>query len=162
MGSLKFKDQLLAPERKIVISYKGKNPFKPCPMARQLLKYRMKISSKDIWEDESRWDVTGDPRDFYHVIRARREMDNWSYIYIRLRIQGAQHSTDRTGWVKIWLEGWVETKFDYSNFIQRSLWLLFNYLFYYKQRRKYLDFGKDMIYQIRQDLMEALGIWKGE
>ena len=77
---------------------------------------------------------------------------------MKITIQGAQSTKDLTGWVKIKIYGTVETKYEYSNFIQRSFWWTYNYLFYYKQRRDYIEYAKDLIYEMMDNFKEALGI----
>jgi hypothetical protein len=143
MGDIKIVDDLLAPQDYITVNYKGKNPFMVCTMFLGILRDVMKISSIDLYENDVRWDITDDPRTFYGVWFGKRGEDNWSTSRIKIR-------------------GWLETKHEYTNFIQKSFWWFFNYMFYYKQRRKYIEFSKDNIYQIREKITQILGISREE
>ncbi|MCX6819521.1 MAG: hypothetical protein NT129_06015 [Candidatus Aenigmarchaeota archaeon] len=162
MGKITIVDDLLAPQDYITVNYKGKNPFMVCTMFLGILRDVMKISSIDLYENDVRWDITDDPRTFYGVWFGKRGEDNWSTSRIKIRAQGAQSSKDKTGWITIMIKGWLETKHEYTNFIQKSFWWFFNYMFYYKQRRKYIEFSKDNIYQIREKITQILGISREE
>ena len=77
--------------------------------------------------------------------------------YIRVIIQGLQDK-ERMGWIKIELKGFVRTSYNFSNFIQRAFWWFYNRMFYYRQRRNYIELAKDNLHLARDELMKALGI----
>lgn len=162
MPTIKIIDDVLAPKDYITINYKGKNPFLVCTMFLDFLKNIMKISGVDLYEVDVRWDITSDPRPFYGMWYGKRNEDRWTVTRLKIRAQGAQRSKDKMGEITIQLKGWVETAYTYTNFIQKSFWWFFNYMFYYKQRRKYIDFSKDNIYQLREKITETLGISREE
>jgi hypothetical protein len=162
MPKINIADDLLAPRDFLEVKFQGKEPFKVCTLFQKLLIEVMKISGKDTFETDIRWDVTTEPREFYGVWRGKRDEDNWTKTRIKIRAQGAQSSKDKMGWITINLKGNIETKYQYTNFIQKSFWWFFNYMFYYKQRRKYIDFGKDNIYRLKERILDILGIPKEE
>jgi len=161
LPKLSIIDDVLAPELKLGISYKGRYPFRVCERVANILKVSLKIETKNVYTDHLKWDVTGDPRGFYGIYRAKHENDRWSNTWVKAVIQGEQ-GTDGNGWVKITLKAWVETEFEYSNFLQRSLWFLFNRLFYYEQRRYYMDEAKDFTNIVKDRLAEVLEIPREE
>jgi hypothetical protein len=158
MAEIKIIDDILAPREFIRIGFKGENPFKVCEMVKGLLRIVLKVSTKDIFETDVRWDVTEDPRSFYGVWKGNYDHDRWTNSIIRIIIQGEQSVKDKTGHSTIILKGTTETKFEYSNFIQRSFWWFYNQMFYYRQRRMYNEYAKDLIYIIRDKILEALEI----
>jgi len=155
---LRFDDDILHPRNKITLSFKGKNPYLPCQIIVDLARDILKISAKDVFIKDLRWDATSDPRSFYGVWYFRHEEDRWTDTMLKVTMQGEQSATDKTGWIKIDLEGKVSTKFEYSNFLQKALWFLFNRSFYYRQRRAYLEQGKEFIYKLREEILSALNI----
>ena len=157
MASIKFAEDILAPSTALKIEYAGKNPFWICTAARKLLIDVLKLSSKDFREDDVRWDVTGDMREFYCIWRAKRTEDNWTATWVKITAHGFVNK-ENTGNVKIKLEGVLQTKFDYENRFQLWMWRLLNYSFYWRQRRSYLDFSKDNIMTIREQILKAYGI----
>jgi len=147
----------LAPSSKITVEYAGKDPFWICTAALKMMRDTLKLSSKDLREDDVRWDVTGEMREFYCIWRAKRKEDAWTDTWVKITAHGFINK-ERQGNVKIKLEGYLETKFSYDNAFQRWLWNLFNYFFYWRQRRSYLDHSKDDIMSIREQILSKYGI----
>jgi hypothetical protein len=155
---LEIHDDILAPGDTLTIKFKGKNPFTAMKIVPGLIKYGMKISSKDMYEHEVRWDITADPRDFYGKWMGKRADDNWTKSFIRAIVQGVQDSKTKEGNVTVQLKGWILTTYNYANFIQRWFWWIYNRSFYYKQRRMYIDGNKDTMIDIKTSIQKALGI----
>ena len=155
MGEIKIIEDILAPSDTLKVKFTGNNPYAAVAMAQDLLKSVMKITTKDTLETTVMWDVTGKVPSFYGKWMGKRPEDVWSKTLIRLIIQGEQNSQDKTGWVEVRIKGTIETEYEYSNFIQRGFWWFFNSVFYHNQRRKYLDFAKDNMYQIRDKLKQT-------
>lgn len=162
MPELELVDDILAPNDTIKVRYEGKEPFKPVTAALAVLKDVLRITTKDTLSTDIRWDVSSEPRSFYGRWEGRRKEDRWSRSVVRIIIQGEQHSKERKGWVRIELKGVLETKFVYSNFIQRTFWFIYNRLFYYAQRRRYVDMAKTDMYEIRERFTRMLGISREE
>lgn len=151
-------DDILAPSDKLIIRYNGPNPFSAFAMFPRVIRDTMKVTGKDTFETDVRWDSTEDPRGFYGTWFCRRQEDNWTRTTIRAIAQGAQSLKDKQGWLYLELKGTVITTYEYSNFIQRSFWWFYNRSFYYHQRRKYIDFAKDDIHRIRDRVLRTLQI----
>ena len=64
--------------------------------------------------------------------------------------------------VNIRIKGTVQTRYEYSNFLQKSFWWFYSLMFYYKQRRQYIEWSKDNVYKMRDFLTKALGIPREE
>lgn len=158
MGEIIIIDDILAPMDTLILKFEGKNPFAAVAMARDLLRDMMKIQTKDILETDIRWDTSGKIPNFYGKWMGKRAEDRWTRTNIRLIMQGEQNSQDKTGWVEVRFKGWIETKYQYSNFIQRTFWWFFNYTFYHRQRQLYLEYAKDNIYDIRDKLKSVFGL----
>jgi hypothetical protein len=152
-----FREDVLAPAAGIKIEFQGKNPTWILGAATRLLRDTMKVSSVNLREDEIRWDVTGDPKSFYGIWRCYRGEDRWCKSWIKITAQGTSNR-EGFGEVGIKLEGWIETDYEYGNPISVWLWNLWNYIFYWKQRRAYIDFVKDEIMEIREKILRAYGI----
>lgn len=151
-------DDILAPSDKCIVRYKGPNPFVAFAMFPRVIRDVMKVTGKDTFETDVRWDSSEDPRGFYGMWYCKRGEDTWTKTQIRAIAQGAQSLKDKEGWLYLELKGNVITSYDYTNFVQRSFWWFYNRTFYYKQRRKYIDFAKDDIFRIRDRVLRALHI----
>lgn len=157
-NKIKISDDLLAPSSKYVTKFQGQNPFSVVKMLPRTVKNILHISSKDFWEEDIRWDITEDPREFFAILKSRKAMDKWSTINLKFTIRGHQSSKDGSGDLEIEVEGTLDTEYNYTNFIQRALWWAYNRMFYYKQRRMYIDEGADFCKQIREAIQTTLNI----
>jgi len=157
-NTIKIEDDLLAPSSKYVIKFKGHKPFDSVHMLPGLVKGILHVSSKDFWEEDIRWDIAVEPREFFAILRARKPMDKWSLINLKFTIRGHQNSKDGSGDIEIEVEGTLNSEYMYSNFVQRGLWWSFNRMFYYKQRRMYIDEGNDFCKQIKEAIQRKLDI----
>ena len=155
-------DDLLTPQEFILLKFRGKNPYAPCTMIPNLLRDVLKVTGQDVFEVDMRWDIMDDDRDFYGIWWGKRREDKWTTTRVKITAQGEQNVKDKTGDITIMIKGYLETRYEYSNFIQKSFWWFFNYMFYYKQRRRYLDFSKDNIYTLREKILSMLGISREE
>ena len=144
--SLNIIDDIIAPSDRMKVKFSGSNPASMLGMVPGIIKDTMKIPGKDLLETDIRWDVTDGS--FYGVWMGKRTEDRWTVTYIRVILQGVQNK-EGFGNFTVEIKGTVETKYDFANFIQRGFWWFYNYSFYYKQRRKYLESGKDDIYDMR-------------
>lgn len=158
MPEIRIVDDILAPSEIVRVNYEGKNPFTVVAMTPQLLRDVMKITGVDLRELDSRWDITADPRPFYAYNLGKRQEDRWTRTVIRVITQGVQSSKDKVGWSRTIIKGTVTTRYEYTNFIQKSFWWFFNYVFYYKQRRRYLELARDNITTMKTRIQSALGI----
>ena len=162
MPRINIIDDIMAPSDVIRINFRGAYPFKVVTMVPTMLRDVMKITGVDLYERDIRWDFNVDPRDFYGYWIGKRKEDRWSTTFVIVIVQGAQSSKDKTGWVNIIIKGNVQTKYEYTNFMQKSFWWFYNLMFYFKQRRAYIEFAKDNIFKMRDILTRALGVPREE
>ncbi len=162
MPKITIVDDILAPSEVIRINFRGSYPFKVVTMVPTMLRDVMKITGVDLFERDVRWDFSNDPRAFYGYWIGKRGEDRWTTTYVTVIVQGEQSSRDKTGSVTIQLKGTVQTRYDYTNFIQKSFWWFYSLMFYYKQRRNYIEYAKDNVYKMRDILTRALGVPREE
>jgi len=158
---LTFTEDVLAPASEVVIDYTGKDPFWIMTTGTRLMRDVMKITTVQLREDIVRWDVTGENKEFYGVFRAFRTEDQWTKLTLRMIVQG-EIGKDRVGKVRIKIKGILNTNYKYPSPIHKWLWEAWNYGFYYKQRRAYMDLAKDDIMTIKEKILSAYGILRGE
>ncbi len=161
MGKYSIEDIVLAPREELTIEYTGYDPFLICTIARNLIRDILKVSGSSIREDDIRWDkVDPNSRWFYGVWRGIREEDKWTSMWIRIAAEGSFNVKDRVGSVKIQLRAHMYTEFEFNNPISESFWKVFNYLFYWKHRRQYLEHQKDIANIFKEQILKAYGIYQ--
>jgi hypothetical protein len=160
MPSISIVDDLLYPRDKIEIKFSGENVASICNLIRPILERVLQVEAKDTYERLLKWDSTSNPRSFYNEWTTNKEEDKWTVYSFKIIIKGSQDINTRKGNVTIEIYSWLKTSYEYSNFIQRFLWILYNRVFYYKRRREYMERGKWLTFQLRDEIMKALNIPK--
>jgi hypothetical protein len=64
--------------------------------------------------------------------------------------------------MKIKLVGTLDTEFEYTHSIQKSLWWSYNYMFYNNYRSKVLEEGREIYYRMLIEMKKLYGIYQGE
>jgi len=162
MPKLLIIDDILAPEESIVINYKGDNPIQVVHKISGWLKSVFMVETKDVYERQFKISKLGDVRDFFNLWHVEKSKDKWSKIFCKVVIDGKQSWSTKKGSVRIEITAWLQTSYNYSNFIQRSFWLLYNRIFYYKMRRKYIQEGRTLVETLKDEIYKALKIPKLE
>lgn len=152
-----YTDALTAPNTAKKIVYKGPNPLGFKDNMVELLKHVLEIGSPNVHEKDLRWDATDGS--FYYEISAKRPEDRWTTLKISLRAWGQQNDDEKKmGAMTIKLKGVLETRVEYSHSIHKSFWWTYSYLFYNRQRSKYFERGRKMLFTIENAIREMLGI----
>jgi hypothetical protein len=154
MASWILEDDCLAPERYVRIVYNGPNPFQVYQSSYAIFRKVMEIDPADYQEREFRWDITGDPRDFYVRVIVQKNLDARSSIYFEIIMQGKQPTDpSQNGTLTILIgaklktEYALNTPFQQSSFYRALLWL-YNRFFYFGVRRRYIKMCNDWITNI--------------
>ncbi len=161
MGKLRIVDDIFAPEEEMTVSFNGRNPFLIATIINPLIRSILKVSSTNIFEEDIRWDVLGEMKTFYGMWRGEYPHDKWSKAIFRIIAQGGVDK-EKNGWVDIRLKGRLITVFDYSTALHRGTWWMYNYMFYWKQRRAYMDYDVDLGMKIKEEIQAAYEILREE
>lgn len=155
---LKYSDLILAHQDTHVITYKGKNPVLPIwNNCETIVRKTLEINSSKFFLIYFNWDNNDGA--FKAEWRAHMEGDRWTKPWFVIRVWGWQNLTpDKDGWIKIKTWGELETKYYYSNSIQKSLWWTYSYMFYDKQRRKMLEEARERYFRLQEEFRKLYGI----
>ena len=160
MPEIIITEDLLSPEDKITTNFTGQNPLRICQNMKLLFEKVMQVEGKDTFERVFKWDMLEEPRSFFNLWTALREEDLWTKIIGKAVLQGKQNSKTKAGTIKIEISGYLETKFEYSNFLQKAFWLAYNYMFYWKRRRQYMERGREYLFTMMNEITRELKIPK--
>ncbi len=164
MPALEIVDDLLAPSDYITISTRAFDPIRICAIIPEMCEAVLEIEAKDVLELVFKYDITKSPPGktgmhwFYDILSCEKAFDRWTKAVYRFKVEGYVDPNTKIGDVTVEIKGWLYTKYEYSNFLQRAFWLFYNYTFYYKLRRKYLRIAKDYLYDLRNRIEAQLGI----
>lgn len=162
MPKIVFESNVLTPEYKKTLDYYGPHPSKILKELPELLTTVYKIKNKDVFEDDFRWDISGDPTSFYMEMRAQDAKDSKSKIWVRFRITGEQSAKDRIGKMKILIHSYLTTEIKYNNSTDRMLHWIYNRIFYEQQRLKYLEEARVRLERVADEIRGLFNIMKRE
>lgn len=162
MPMLKYSDELPQETDNIVISYKGKEPFRLRKHVETIVKSTLEIDSPKFYLHYIAWDTTDGA--FKAEWHAYKPWDRWTSINIIVRTWGQQTLGDpeKNGWMKMKLLGSLDTKYEYTHSIQKSLWWSYNYLFYNKNRSNTFEEARDYYYRVFNEIKKLYGIYRKE
>lgn len=156
MAKLEIKTDILAPAHKKVLNFTGQNPSRFLKIIPDLMKVVFRLSGSKFYEDRIKWDKTTENREFYAEWRGKDDKDNRTSVWAKIKMQGSQNEKDKNGNITIEIMGEMSTTFDYSNFIDKGLYLAYSRLFYSEQRRKYVLEAKKRLETIENELKKEL------
>ncbi len=160
LADYKITTDILAPSEKKTIEYSGFHPSRLIKLMPEILKSAMIIKSKDIFEDKIKWDVSSDPISFYGEWHINYTFDVRSKAKYKIVLQGSQSAKDKMGSIKISIKGAVETSFPFTTFLHRSVFWIYNYAFYNKQRRQYLETARILIDRVEDEIRSTFSLIK--
>jgi len=158
-------DYVLAPEDKIKIEYTGANPFRIYLMLPKWLQTFFHGRGKNIFENDFKWDVTGDPREFYfQLMYGDDKFDRFTKFEIKIRAFGMQPSdpNDPNGRIYIEIKGEMTTTFNFNNRFQKAIGMPFVWayhrLIYQNTRRRYMQILREGIHKLNDAIRTELGV----
>ncbi|MCS7094107.1 MAG: hypothetical protein RMJ18_02915 [Candidatus Aenigmarchaeota archaeon] len=164
MPSLILEDECLVPEKYLKIEYRGPNPFLAYQVTAPKFRDILQMDAPDYWERDFRWDITDDPRPFYIRIIVQKGMDSKSKIFFEIIMQGKQpKDPSKVGELTILIGARLTTEYKLNTPFQRTLFYktllkLYNFFFYYRVRRSYLDICRNLCEKIKSMYKELLKI----
>ena len=85
MVKVRWVDDVYAPFE-WTIRIRGVKPWRLAEMTPELIRRAMKITGKDVFEHDIRYDVSVEPRTFYGFWEGRRSEDFWTRTIIRVTV----------------------------------------------------------------------------
>lgn len=156
MPSIDIKTDILAPKHFKTYKFSGYHPTRFLKIAPQLIQSVFRITAPNTFEDKYQWDTSADPIEFFGLWRGKYGMDARSTFWVNIKAQGKQNTKDKMGDLDIYVWSTLDTKFDYSNPLVKSLITLYCYLYYYKIRRRYIVQRKRMLDTLDAEIKKVL------
>jgi len=149
---------VFSPEHDKIINFSGDHPSKVLKLIPSLLKSIFKMSSTNVYEDDFKWDRSGDPVDFFAIWRGQDKKDNKTAVWIMVKAQGKQNVKDKKGYVTIMIHPYIKTSFPYSNSFDKALIKTYSHFFYGNQRKKYIERELIRLKEFEDEIKTELGI----
>lgn len=160
MPELILKQDLLAPAAAKYLEFSVFHPSRLVKQMPEIIKDVLRVEGGDVFEPQIKWDRSGENINFFGIWKGRYTEDVRSAIWITIKIQGSQSKKDKMGTVKIWLTGSLDTVFSYSSLLGKGFVWFYNYVFYSKQRSKYMGDGKVLLQRLEDEMKSLLNLMK--
>jgi len=154
MGTLEIKDDCLAPERYVYLTYTGPDPWGVVKKITDGIKPFFHVSTSGRNNERINWDVSTDPITFWSLWWVKKNMSAYTTAKYYIWVQGAKSKTDNTGQFTMRIHGDLETSFSGPSIILKPVWLMYSYLFYNRTRRRYIENCRDLAMNFRNEIKE--------
>ncbi|MEM7820314.1 MAG: hypothetical protein QW761_01795 [Candidatus Aenigmatarchaeota archaeon] len=151
-------EDIFVPEQIKTIVLTVENPARIFSTIQDLLLESFRRTSPDFYEDIIKWDVSGDPIEFYGSWRIRDPKDARTTVWGIVTVQGKQSVKDKSGRKPIWLKFWLVTKIPYKTPIDKSIAWLYMKMFYAERKRLYLAKAKEHFDRLENNIRAMFGI----
>ena len=159
-----FEDDCIAPQGRIKIEYRGKNPFGMVQKAKSIILRVFDIEQSGFWERDFRWDISSDPRSFYIRYYANKSLDMRSKVLGEVVFQGVQPADpNKDGALVIFIGAKLKTEFNLVKNFQKMPFYkgflkIYNFAFYNKIRRQYIFECAKWVEQLNREFRLALNV----
>ena len=146
---------LKKPER-ITIVYVGPNPIKLYYKVYELIKAVFRAADSDVQEEKYSWGK-GEQEKFKVRWYLHKDMDVYTYIYIRFDVSGA--GDEKSGKAQIKIKPVIRTEYPQDTIWQRSLFyemmrVFWHRAFYYRKREEYAEDCRNMVSMFNRQINE--------
>ncbi len=138
MPDIKLRTDILAPKHFKTYKFSGYHPTRFLKIAPNIIKDVFEIKEPNTFEDKLQWDKSSDPIEFFALWRGKDSKDNKTAFWVTVKVLGVQKAKDKIGNVSIFVSATLDTKFSYSNSLEKALITAYAHLYYHKIRRRYI------------------------
>lgn len=159
-----IKHDVLAPQHEIIREFACPHPSKLLKFIPDEMKFLWRLESSMFFEDKIKWSAESDPIMFYGEWRGKvgNMADYFTVPWVKIRLQGFQSKDKKQGTATVWITGWLQTQFEYSNMAMDAFRMIYLRSLYQKQIHTFIEKQKDIINKFDIALREFLEVHKQE
>ena len=157
MPKVTIMQDVLAPEYLKVLKFSGYHPSELLKLIPSLLLDIYRQQSPALFEDNLRWDASGDPINFYAIWRIKDGKDARTKVFTKVIVEGQQSKTDLSGSIVVAIRSWVQTDSEYNNPVGRfGIWF-YDKVFYRRHRFQYIDEARRNVIRLEDAIKAYFG-----
>lgn len=158
MGKLVIIDECITPRKFMYLYYEGPDPVAYLKHMMDVCRFHFEVSTTKVWHDRFMWDYTSDPIHFYDIWTVHKDLSRFTTMHVHIRTMGYKSKTKNEGNFTMELNGWLEHKFEPSNWLLKYTWILYSHLFYNKWRRQHIAICRDLIERFAELMKERYNL----
>jgi hypothetical protein len=149
----------------MTIRYVGPNPHKMYKKLHETIKAVFRVTDADLQETDFSWGKTSTGEKFKVEWWMHKDMDLFSYLYVRFRLDG--EGNDKQGHAKLEIRGLLRSEYPQDTVWQRSLFYemirtFWHRVFYHKKREEYAEECRHSEIIVMRHMKEFLKHLKGD
>jgi len=146
------------PEMKL--HYSGLNPHLAYQKIREMFWTVFGVKEAErVQEKEYVWDKKGKKETFKVAWEITKDMDKFSYLYIRVKMNGFAEETEggKIGELDVEIDGFLRTEYPQDTIWERNIFyemarVFWHRVFYQEKRWEYLDVCRSLMMKFRNEL----------
>ncbi len=150
-------DDCLAPGRDLYITYKGPNPVSIATKLTSSFQPFFRISSAGWGEPDFRWDTSGEPVGFFIKWWVKKALSKTADMFLYIQLQGDENSQTKQGKFKLQVTPVITHKIP-GEWFSRSLFKIYDYMFYGKVRQEYIKYCRQISHSYVEYLKGEMGL----
>ncbi len=162
MGRIVIDEDCFTPRKFTFIEYSGSDPFVFSRDIRKIVRPIFEVGSSKIAERRFMWDWTGDPIQLYNHFVIRKPINNYTTIFVSIRIIGFKSKGRNEGKVRFEFEPQIRHTFGTGKVVTNTIWWIYWYIFYAKIRQNILNLCREYTHTLIQAIKDRYGIKKLE
>ena len=161
-SKIKIVDDCLENDRFTYINYTGPNPWGVAKYIGSQSRGFFHLGASGWAHSRTNWDVVGENISFYALFKAKKDYTAHTNMIIDFKIIGKKSKATNHGNFMLQMNGRLETNFEGWAHWVKPIYLIYSYLFYYRQRRKMLERCKNGMLAYREEIKKHFNIQTAE
>lgn len=160
MAVIKIYDDCLYPDKIFTFRYEGKHPWKVINNITNSIRQHFHVARGDWGHYDLRWDATDDPIWFFSQwwVSPRFARSPRTNMRVVLKVRGCEGKTDHMGWFTLILVANLETIFEGWGPVLKLFLPIYNFLFFNKLRRSYIEKCKALTLEIKNIIKDIYNL----
>jgi hypothetical protein len=147
-----LKADILAPEHMKTLRYEGNHPSRILKIIPDLIKDVFILTGTKLFEDVIKWDVSGDPVEFFGAWRGKDGKDKRTTVWVDIKVNGKQSKEKKEGFVIVYLTAYILTDVSTKGPGGQAVTWIYKKAFYSEQRKKYIEEARKRLNTLENEI----------
>lgn len=160
MAKIEILDNCLAPERDLVLKYKGPNPWNIVKKIAGAQRPYFHVSATNAGWTRLNWDKSGENIDFFSLWWVKKPVSEYTHMRFDIKVQGSENKSTKEGHFTYQVTSNMFTTFSGWGLFLKPIWYLYSYMYYDKVRRSALERCREYAIGFSNEIKEYFGMQK--
>lgn len=147
-----LKADILAPEHVKTLRYEGNHPSRALKIIPDLIRDVFRLTGTKLFEDVIKWDVSGDPVDFFGAWRGKEGKDKRTTVWVDVKVNGKQSKEKKEGFVIVYITAYILTDVSSKGPGGQAVTWIYKRALYSEQRRRYIEEARKRLNELENEI----------